>query len=109
MYADRITDAMKKAIDETSRRRAKQITYNKKHGITPETIKKAVRDISEFGGKKKAPTGAGLDIKKVPKDEMQRLIKVLEDKMDIASQNLEFEKAAELRDEIESLREELGF
>jgi len=107
MYADKITAAMKYAISETERRRKKQMEYNKKHGITPETIKKAVRDITQFGGKKKEKR-RDIDLKKVPKDEAKRLISVLENKMEIASQNLEFEKAAELRDEIESLREEFG-
>lgn len=108
MYADKMTDAMKKAISETDRRRAKQVVYNKKHGITPETIKKAVKDIAQYGGKKKAHGERGFDLKKVPKDEAKRLIQVLEAKMDLASQNLEFEKAAELRDEIEMLKEEFG-
>lgn len=109
MYADKMTAAMKLCISETDRRRGKQQEYNKKHGITPETIKKAVRDISHFGGKKKkGGEDRGIDLKKIPKDEAARLIHVLEQKMDLASQNLEFEKAAELRDEIESLKEELG-
>ena len=108
MYADRETDAMAKAIGETSRRRKKQIAYNKKHGITPETIKKAIRDISHFGGKKDNKKERGFDVKKVPKDEIKRVIEVLEHKMEIASQNMEFEKAAELRDEIDDLREAHG-
>lgn len=109
MYADKMTAAMKLAISETDRRRGKQQEYNREHGITPETIKKAVRDISHFGGKKKQGSeDRGIDLKKIPKDEAARLIHVLEQKMDLASQNLEFEKAAELRDEIEALREELG-
>jgi excinuclease ABC subunit B len=109
MYADRMTAAMKTAIGETERRRQKQTEYNKKHGITPQTIKKAVRDISHFGGKKKEKTSAlDVDLKKVPKDEVARLIRSLESKMEIASQNLEFEKAAEIRDEIEMLKEQFG-
>lgn len=108
MYADKMTKAMEQAIGETDRRRKKQVEYNKKHGITPETIKKAVRDISQYGGKKKEGSGKRLDLKKIPKDEAKRLINSLEAKMDLASQNLEFEKAAELRDEIENLREEFG-
>ncbi len=106
MYANEITPAMKGAIGETKRRRAKQIVYNKKHGITPETIQKAIRDISHYGGKKKEDRR--LDVKKIPKDEQKRLLDVLEAKMELASQNMEFEKAAELRDEIEDLREEFG-
>ncbi|MDA1060437.1 MAG: excinuclease ABC subunit UvrB [bacterium] len=108
MYADKITDAMEKCISETLRRREKQIVYNKAHGITPETIIKAVKDIAQFGGKKK-DKGRTLDLKKIPKDEANRLIRTLEAKMEIASQNMEFEKAAELRDEIEAMREEFGF
>jgi len=107
MYGDKMTDAMKTAISETKRRRKKQEEHNKKHGITPETIKKAVKDIAQFGGKKK-DRGRKLDKAKVPKDEVKRLVDVLEDKMAIASQNLEFEKAAEIRDEIDNLKEEFG-
>ncbi len=110
MYADSVTDAMEACLDETERRREKQMAYNKEHGITPETIKKAIRDISHFGGKKKdGASDRGINIKKIPKDEAKRLIQALESKMEIASQNLEFEKAAELRDEIDELRDEFGF
>ena len=104
MYGDRITDAMKSALDETERRRAKQIAYNKKHGITPKTIKKAIKDITLHSKKENKPVKR----EKVPKEEMKHLIKTLEDQMDLASLNLEFEKAAELRDEIDMLREEFG-
>ncbi|MBN1494362.1 excinuclease ABC subunit UvrB [Candidatus Peregrinibacteria bacterium] len=104
MYADRITDSMKKAIDETERRRKIQEAYNKKHGITPETIIKAVQDISI--GKKTEEKH--YEKAKVPREEMKHLIKTLEDQMDLAAMNLEFEKAAELRDEIEMLRTEHG-
>lgn len=109
MYADKMTDAMTAAIGETERRRAKQIIYNEKHGITPETIKKSIRDISHFGGKKKEDNGKKeIDVKKIPKEEIGRLLKSLEAKMDFASQNFEFEKAAEIRDEIERIREEFS-
>lgn len=109
MYADRETDAMKQCIGETGRRRKKQIAYNKKHGITPATIVKAVRDIAHFGGKKKDSRATkDLDLSKIPKDEMKRVIESLETKMELASQNLEFEKAAEMRDEIDAIREEFG-
>lgn len=104
MYGDRITDAMEEAINETERRRVKQIAYNKKHGITPQTIKKAIKDITFH--KKKEERHIKPD--KVPKDEIKYLIKTLEDRMDLASRNLEFEKAAELRDEIDMLRDEFG-
>lgn len=107
MYADRMTDAMKKAIDETYRRRKIQQDFNKKHGITPQTIVKAVKDIAMEKHKKEMRVGERhIDPKKIPKEEMGRFIKEMEAQMDLASQNLEFEKAAELRDEIEALREE---
>jgi excinuclease ABC subunit B len=108
MYADRITDSMKAAISETERRRAIQVAHNKKHGITPESIIRAVKDIAMEGSKKRHAGEGHIDPKKVPKSEMARFIKELETQMDLASMNLEFEKAAELRDEIEVLREEHG-
>ncbi len=108
MYGDVVTEAMAACLDETNRRRAKQIAHNLEHGITPETIKKAVKDISQFGGAKKKDGGGKMDFTKVPKDEVERMIRVLEGKMDLASQNLEFEKAAELRDEIDGLRAEFS-
>ena len=101
---DKITDAMKGALDETDRRREKQVAYNKKHGITPETIIKAVKDIT-LHGKREEPREKHA---KVPKEEMTHLIKTLEDQMDLAAHNLEFEKAAELRDEVDMLRSEFN-
>lgn len=109
MYGDRVTDAMQGALDETDRRRKIQEEYNKKHGITPTTIIKAVKDIAM--GRKKGEVIVGerhIEVSKVPKEEQQRLLKELEAQMDLAAQNMEFEKAAELRDEIEELREEFG-
>jgi excinuclease ABC subunit B len=109
MYADRITGAMKKALDETNRRRKIQQDYNKKHGITPQTIIKAVKDITMERDKRLAHKGERhVDPKKVPREEMGRFVRELEEQMDLAAQNLEFEKAAELRDEVEKLREEFG-
>ncbi|MEK7523515.1 MAG: excinuclease ABC subunit UvrB [Patescibacteria group bacterium] len=101
MYADKMTDAMKGAMGETDRRRAIQVQYNKDHGITPQTIIKAVRELDtpSSGDKKKH-----LDTKKIPREELGRFVKMLEDQMELAVQNLEFEKAAELRDEIEEIK-----
>lgn len=100
MYADRMTDSMKAAIDETARRRTIQMEYNKKHGITPQTIVKAVHDIAQ----NKPGESRHYDKKKVPKEELTRLIRELEAQMNLASENLEFEKAAELRDQIDELK-----
>ncbi len=105
MYADRITDSMQKAIDETERRREIQMAYNEKHGITPQTILKAVKDIEMSRKESEKKSVRRYDVKKVPKEEIGRLIEHLEVEMDMAAQNMEFEKAAELRDEIEELRE----
>jgi excinuclease ABC subunit B len=107
MYADKETDAMKKAIDETYRRREVQMAYNKKHGITPETIVKAIKSLQLEKKEEAKKQVRHYDVKKVPKDEMKRLIASLESEMDLASQNMEFEKAAELRDEIDHMRGEL--
>jgi excinuclease ABC subunit B len=102
LYADRITDSMKAALDETSRRRAKQVAYNEKHGITPKTILKAIKDIAMHRKKEQVKK---IDPKKIPKAELDLVIHQLQQQMDLASENLEFEKAAELRDEITRLRQ----
>ena len=105
MYADKITGSMKRAIDETERRRKIQTEYNKKHKITPKTI---VKDVKDMGfSRKDKNSNKRFDIKKVPKDELQKLITTLELQMDEASVNLEYEKAAELRDQIADLEESL--
>ncbi len=106
LYADKMSDAMKAAIGETERRRKIQTEYNKKHGITPKTIIKAVHDIAEEGRKLELRRPK-YDHTKIPKDEKKRLMEELEKQMEIAAQNLEFEKAADLRDEVELLRREL--
>jgi len=106
LYADKMTDAMTGAIGETNRRRAIQEAYNVKHNITPKTIEKAIRDIAEEG-KKLELRRPKRDHTKIPKDEKKRLVAELEAQMEIAAENLEYEKAADLRDEIELLRREL--
>ncbi|MCX6734220.1 MAG: excinuclease ABC subunit UvrB [Candidatus Peregrinibacteria bacterium] len=101
LYADRMTAAMTMAIGETERRRAIQVAYNKEHGITPKTIIKAIKDIAM--GRKKEDVKK-FDAKKIPKSEVGQVIHMLESQMELASENLEFEKAAELRDQIEELK-----
>lgn len=108
MYADRITRSMQAAIDETKRRHAIQKAYNDEHGVTPTSIAKEIdeglRAIIPDKDKDKKPK---LDLKKIPKDEYKSLIKDLTSQMELASANLEFEKAAELRDQIAEIKEKL--
>jgi excinuclease ABC subunit B len=104
MYADTITLSMKEAIDECGRRRKIQEKYNEENGITPQGIKKAIRDINErvkMIAESKAPYGENITL---TKDEIVRFIKDLETEMKKAAKNLEFEKAAMLRDKILELR-----
>ncbi|MEK7602871.1 MAG: excinuclease ABC subunit UvrB [Patescibacteria group bacterium] len=106
MYADNITGSMQRTLDETNRRRKIQEDYNKKHGITPTGIAKAV----EKGMRADLPEEskrAKLDLKKIPKDEYKHLIKDLSTQMEFAAANLEFEKAAELRDIIADIKSKM--
>lgn len=101
MYADHITDSMRRAIDETERRRRKQLDYNEKYGITPETVKKAVRDL--IMTEQAAEDKVNYEIKKNPKlsyEEIKVKISELETAMLKAAADLEFERAAQLRDEL---------
>ena len=103
MYADYITDSMAKAIEETNRRREIQKEYNEKHGITPSSIQKEVSKGLRAIIPEKEKVDK-LDIKRIPKDELPGLIKQLSGEMQLAAMNLEFEKAALLRDEIEKIK-----
>ncbi len=107
MYADRMTDSMKRAIDEMNRRRDIQIAYNKQHNITPESIAREVGIGLRALIPKKADESHKLNLKKIPKDEYPGLIRELSGQMDLASANLEFEKAAELRDMIADIKSKM--
>ncbi|MDH5216101.1 MAG: excinuclease ABC subunit UvrB [Gammaproteobacteria bacterium] len=114
MYADKITNSMKKAIDETDRRREKQVAYNKKHGITPKGVQKAIKDVMEvtFRG---GPASDAKTYAKVAEEviryeamtpsQLEKQIKILEQKMMKHAQNLEFEEAARVRDQIKRVQE----
>jgi excinuclease ABC subunit B len=112
MYADRITDSMRFAIDETERRRDKQKAFNEEHGIEPVSIIKAVRDLTDqMAARAVAETQAeyaGLTPAQLPRDELAALIKKLEEEMRSAAADLEFEKAAALRDQIYEFRDALA-
>jgi excinuclease ABC subunit B len=110
MYADRMTDSMRAAIGETERRRTKQRAYNVEHGIVPETITKAIRELHE-GLRRVAEERAELQVAGKEPEELARMMSGLEAQMKEAARNLEFERAAALRDEIlqlRRLREELA-
>ena len=108
MYADVITDSMRKAIDETNRRREIQQRYNEEHGITPTTIKKAVRDliaISKAASEPKADMEK--DIESMSHEELEKLLKELNKRMHKAAAELDFETAAELRDRIIEIKKSM--
>ncbi len=114
MYADTITPSMQSAIDETNLRRARQMAYNQEHGIEPRSIVKAVHDLTEeIAAHRAEETALAVAEKKgqyttvadLPKDELNKMVKELERQMKQAAQNLEFEKAAMLRDQIMELRQ----
>jgi excinuclease ABC subunit B len=109
MYADRMTDSMTNAINETDRRRVKQAAYNQEHGIEPVGIIKAIHDLTEritapAVAEARGEYRAGESGPRMPKDEIKRLLAELENQMKIAAKNLEFERAAILRDQIYDLR-----
>ncbi|MGD2148348.1 MAG: excinuclease ABC subunit UvrB, partial [Anaerolineae bacterium] len=107
-YADHITDSMRRAIDETDRRREVQIAYNQEHGIEPASIVKEVRDLTDRVRRDAVPEeGPGLGLAQLPKDELARMIRELKKQMTAAAESLEFEKAALLRDRIFELRQVL--
>jgi excinuclease ABC subunit B len=122
MYADQLTDSMRRALHETNRRRELQLDFNLEHGIDPQTIRKKVGDIiqiaraAEAGAPYRAATprlrnrrggGASVDVSDLPKDDLSKLIQSLTDEMHDAASDLKFEYAARLRDEISELKREL--
>ncbi|MBL8131196.1 MAG: excinuclease ABC subunit UvrB [Anaerolineae bacterium] len=113
LYADHMTDSMKRAIGETERRRAIQQAYNEQHGITPRTIVKQVRDLTDrlrgaIEPEVQQAAGGQLSLSALPKDELHRMIKALEQEMKSAAKALEFEKAALLRDQMIELKQVLA-
>jgi excinuclease ABC subunit B len=113
MYADKLTEAIQGALDETNRRRAAQLAYNEEHGITPESIQKGVSDIAELLALE-SPTVPGRrrrgrqEVSGMSREELEKLVVTLEEEMYVAAEELRFEYAAKLRDEIKELRRELN-
>jgi excinuclease ABC subunit B len=111
MYADKTTDSMQFAIDETNRRREKQVAYNTEHGIEPQTIRKAIADIVQYmhEGESQATTAveAARELSRLPRSEVLRLITTMEEDMAAAATALDFEAAARLRDQAVKLRAEV--
>ncbi len=111
LYADTVTGSMRLAIDETNRRRAIQVAYNEKHGIEPQSIRKAIADIVQYAreGDAQLTTAAetARELAKMPRDEVMRLISTLEEDMAVAADALDFESAARLRDQVVKLRAEV--
>ena len=111
MYADRMTDSMQRAIDETDRRRAKQEAHNLKHGIVPQTIKKQVRELIKLTKVSEENTSINYSVKEIKKQsekELSKLAKELEKNMATAAKELDFERAAEYRDRLIIVKGELG-
>ena len=113
MYADKMTEAIRGALDETTRRRDIQLRYNEEHGITPESIVKGVSDIAEFLSLESQPHVPGKrrrgqrQVEGMSNEELEKLVVTLEEEMFAAAEELRFEYAAKLRDEIKDLRREL--
>ena len=112
LYADKVTEAIAGAMDETNRRRIKQLAYNEEHGITPESIVKGVSDIAELLALEQphVPTRrrrGKRDVEGMSQEELEKLVVTLEEEMYTAAEELRFEYAAKLRDEIKELRREL--
>ena len=111
MYADKTTESMQAAFDETNRRRAVQVAYNEEHGITPTAITKGVSDIAEFLAldQPHVPkrTRRGKPVEGMDANELEKLVVTLEEEMRVAAEELRFEYAAKLRDELKDLRRDL--
>jgi excinuclease ABC subunit B len=113
MYADKQTEAIKEALDETNRRRAIQLAYNEEHDITPESISKGVSDIAEFLALEAPHVPArrrrgAAKVEGMSREELEKLVITLEEEMYVAAEELRFEYAAKLRDEIKDLRRDLN-
>ena len=111
LYADKVTDSMRTAIDETDRRRALQVAYNEDHGIEPQTIRKAIHDIAQYVRETEAGLEPSVDVAaelgQLPRAELARILVAMEEDMHVAAESLDFEAAARLRDQVVKLKAEV--
>ena len=108
MYADKMTDSMERAISETNRRRKIQQAYNEAHGITPTTIQKKVRDLISISKRmEERPQDLEKDLESMSRKELEQLVKKITKQMHTAAAELNFEKAAELRDKMMEIKKHL--
>ncbi len=112
MYADNITDSMERAISETRRRRTLQMRYNEEHGIEPQTVRKAINDIMGFmndadGNELESAEDVNKTLAELSRGEVMRIISSMEEEMTVASESMDFEEAARLRDQVVKLRAQL--
>jgi len=108
LYADKVTDSMRTAMDETERRRAIQVAFNEEHGIEPQTIRKAIHDIAQYVRETEAGLEPSVDVAaelgQLPRDEVARIVAAMEEDMHAAAEALDFETAARLRDQVVKLK-----
>jgi excinuclease ABC subunit B len=111
LYADKVTDSMRTAIEETERRRSLQIAFNEEHGIEPQTIRKAIHDIAQYVREQQVGLEPSVDVAaelgKLPREELARIVAAMEEDMHAAAEALDFESAARLRDQVVKLKTEV--
>jgi excinuclease ABC subunit B len=110
LYADKVTDSMRTAIEETDRRRTRQVAFNLEHGIEPQTIRKAIHDIAQYVREAEAGLEPSVDVAaelgQLPREELARIMAAMEEDMHMAAEALDFETAARLRDQVVKIKAE---
>ncbi|MBN1192500.1 MAG: UvrB/UvrC motif-containing protein, partial [Coriobacteriia bacterium] len=111
LYADKVTDSMRTAMEETERRRVLQIAFNEEHGIEPQTIRKAIHDIAQYVREQDVGLEPSVDVARelssLPRAELARVLAAMEEDMHTAAEALDFESAARLRDQVVKLKSEV--
>ncbi|MEA5075316.1 MAG: UvrB/UvrC motif-containing protein, partial [Coriobacteriia bacterium] len=111
LYADKVTDSMRTAMEETERRRIIQLAFNEEHGIEPQTIRKAIHDIAQYVREQEVGLEPSVDVAaelgQLPREELARVLAAMEEDMHSAAEALDFENAARLRDQVVKLKAEV--